>query len=234
MDPSTPQEKPKPPANSREVPVVILAGGSGTRMGTLDKCLLPFGQKTLLEQLKSVLLKQTSRLILNANGDAERFGHYQLEIVGDTLGADKGPLAGIASTMDYLVKHPREPQQSAEQESPRPEWLVSAPGDGPFIPADYSKQLLNAARLEEVDIVFCSSQDKQHFVSAIWSTALAPKLRTYLESGGRSVKQFIRQTPHRVLDFSANKQEIDPFFNINTHEDYQKALEYHQNRPTII
>ena len=52
---------------------VVLAGGKGTRIGNQDKGLLKINNKTLIEHAIERLSPQVADVIINANGDPNRF-----------------------------------------------------------------------------------------------------------------------------------------------------------------
>ena len=56
---------------------VVLAGGLATRMGGFDKGLLQLGQQTILDGVLERLNPQVDDIVLNVNGDVERFGSLQ-------------------------------------------------------------------------------------------------------------------------------------------------------------
>ena len=54
---------------------IVLAGGTSSRMGGGDKCLLPLGGRPLLDHVIERLRPQIGSLVINANDDAARFAH---------------------------------------------------------------------------------------------------------------------------------------------------------------
>ena len=73
-------------ASSKKVIGVLLAGGLARRMGGGDKCLRILAGRPLLDRLIDVVKPQVDIMILNANGDATRFAHYDLPVVADVIG----------------------------------------------------------------------------------------------------------------------------------------------------
>ena len=64
---------------------VVLAGGLATRMGGSDKGLLRLGQKTILDEVLERLHPQVDDVVLNVNGDVERFGSFGLPCITDSV-----------------------------------------------------------------------------------------------------------------------------------------------------
>ena len=95
-------------------------------MGGGDKCLKLLGGETLLSRIIGRVNPQISKLILNVNGDPERFSDYSLPIVKDVIGDFSGPLAGILTGMEWM-----------HENCPEIQWLATFPADAPFIPQDF-------------------------------------------------------------------------------------------------
>ena len=63
---------------------LILAGGQARRMGGADKAFLKLGGETLIERAIARARPQTGELIINANGDLERFASLGCEVILDS------------------------------------------------------------------------------------------------------------------------------------------------------
>ena len=201
------------------VPVggIILAGGQARRMGGGDKCLKLLSGQTLLSRIIGRVKPQISILILNANGNTERFLDYKLPTVSDVIGEFAGPLAGILTGMEWMRHHHQEV-----------EWLVSIPGDAPFIPQDFVMRCLKAAWRTGTDIICAKSAGRAHPVCALWKVKLADELRLAIERDG------IRKIDKWSSNYLVHHEEfptypIDPFFNINSEEDLLLAEAMDQN-----
>lgn len=193
-------------------------------MGSIDKCLLPLGQTTILQAIVDRLTPQASTLYLNANGDANRFAPYALPIIQDSVFSDAGPLTGVASSLLEL--------QTRETRTKYPEtsrWLLTVPGDSPFLPEDLTSHLLNAVDKTSADIAYAKTELEDHYVFALWSIDLLAALMDYLATGQRSVKEFIQAQDYQAVDFPLTDDKLDPFFNINTPEQLREA-EHHIHR----
>ena len=91
------------PANS-PIPAILLAGGQARRVGGGDKCLLPLAGRPLLAHVIARIQPQVAALVLNANGDPTRFAAFALPVIGDDIGGQPGPLAGILAGLDWAAK----------------------------------------------------------------------------------------------------------------------------------
>ena len=74
---------------------VLLAGGMARRMGGGDKSLLELEGQRILDWVISRARPQVDALVLNANGDPDRFRECNLPVASDVIGDFAGPLAGI-------------------------------------------------------------------------------------------------------------------------------------------
>lgn len=193
-------------------PCVILAGGRARRMGGIDKVLAPLGGRPMLTHLCDRLLPQAPALALNANGDPQRFDAFGLPVLPDGAFLDHGPLAGILAAMGW----------AAALGAGR---VVTVSCDCPFLPMDFVDRLMSAVADGTPVAVAATVVDAQsvvpHPTCAIWSTDLAPALRTALLIGKRRVLDFAdRHDAARVVFSGA---PFDPFLNINTAADLAQA-----------
>lgn len=186
---------------------LILAGGLSRRMGGGDKALVPLAGRTLLQRVTDRLAPQVETLVLNANGDAARFGST-LPIVPDAMPDHPGPLAGLLAGLDHVA-----------EQRPGAEWLLAVPGDCPFLPADLAARLF-AAR-GPAPAAFAASGGRRHPVVGLWRVAARGPLRHLLEGGERRVGRFAAAAGAVEVDWPV--EPYDPFFNINTPDDLDEA-----------
>src|SRR5579872_1194436 len=130
---------------------LILAGGLARRMGGGDKALINIGGRTILERTLSCIAPQCTGLVINANGDLARFAKFNIPVVADDVADFAGPLAGILAGLDWVTSH-----------APDIEWIVSVPGDCPFLPYDLVARL-HAARITQDKPLACArSRSDEH------------------------------------------------------------------------
>ena len=133
-------------SGSSSVSSSVSSIASSLDRNTLDKCLLSVGGKTILERIVSRLSSSDfSSSALNANGDLSRFSElsrkYGLDLVSDlspsvedtaspsspspeqSCNSLLGPLAGLLSSLRWA-------------RSCGSRWLLTVPGDCPFLPRD--------------------------------------------------------------------------------------------------
>ena len=179
---------------------VVLAGGRATRLGGVDKALLPLGGQAVLDMVVARLRPQVQTLAISANGDPARFSRFALPVLADEV-LGRGPLGGVLRGLGWAAG------QGAD-------WLLSVPGDTPFIPDDLAVRLAPGPAWAE-------SGERLHPLVALWPVACAPDLARWLvaHQSGR-VRSFGEAIGMRAETFEAAP---DPFHNINTAEDLAAA-----------
>jgi len=193
---------------------VILAGGLARRMGGGDKSLLSLGVSSrVLDQVIARLGAQVDQMVLNANGDPERFDEFGLPVVADSLDGFLGPLAGVLAGLDYAADHGFD-------------HIVSVAADTPFFPTDLVSALETASKHMDVPIALAATKIEggntvRHPTFGFWPVALREDLRSALQDGLRKVVLWTDQ--HGAETHVFDSGEIDPFFNINTPEDLELA-----------
>ena len=186
---------------------VLLAGGQSRRMGGGDKCLRPLGDRTILEHVIDRIRPQVGPLILNANGDPNRFQSYGLPVVADVVDGFAGPLAGVLTGLRW-----------AEINAPQCEWLLSVPTDAPFVPQNLATSLRQEISAQGAQLACATSRGRTHPVVALWPVALADALEQALV--GEDIRKIDRWTArYRLVEVSFDDTGVDPFFNANRPED---------------
>lgn len=190
---------------------VILAGGLSRRMGGGDKGLVAVAGQSMLAHVVARLRLQVGALVLNANGDPQRFASLGLPVVPDTVADFPGPLAGVLAGMRWAQLH-----------TPSATHIVTAPADAPLLPGDLVARLAAAVRAQPGAIAVAVSHGDMHPVIALWPLSLADDLEQALRDGMRQVRRFIDRHGAAPVAFGpvdVNGRAFDPFFNANTPED---------------
>jgi molybdenum cofactor guanylyltransferase len=192
---------------------LVLAGGLARRMGGGDKASIKIGRSTILDRVLSTLSGQCAGVIINANGDPARFADTGCEVIPDNVPDHPGPLAGILAGLDWLAAQDR-----------GIEWLLSVPGDCPFLPDDLVDRLHEARRKmgAGVPLACARSGEWRHPVVGLWPVALRDDLcKALTVEGLRKIEVFTAR--HGVAIAEWPVEPIDPFFNVNTPEDVARA-----------
>ncbi len=197
----------------------VLAGGLARRMGGGDKLRIRIGGATILERVLARLTPQCSRAIINANGDPARFADSDLPIVADSVPDFAGPLAGMLAGLDWAATN-----------APDTEWLVSVPGDCPFLPKDLLARLHEARLASGTPLACARSGEWRHPVVGLWPVRLREDLRRALLSEGlRKIELWTERHGVAIADWPG--APIDPFFNVNTPDDAKRAEEIAKQYP---
>jgi molybdopterin-guanine dinucleotide biosynthesis protein A len=190
---------------------VLLAGGLARRMGGGDKPLRMVGGKPLLVHVIDRLGSQCEALMLNANGEPDRFFAYGLPVVADSVEGFAGPLAGVLAGLDWAARHHKGVP-----------WLVSVAADTPFLPHDLVARLQAARQAEGATFACAASGGRTHPAIGLWPVEMRDELRRALvEEGVRKIDRFTSR--HRLAVVEWPVEPYDPFFNANAPEDLAQA-----------
>lgn len=185
---------------------LILAGGRGTRMGSIDKGLQRLDGKPMVAHVIDRLGPQVGSLIINANQNLDVYGGFGYPVWPDSLAGFAGPLAGLQSGMMHCTTP----------------LLVTAPCDSPFLPADLVKRLGSALNAAQADLAVAVTMEggrrQPQPVFCLLKTALLPRLDDYLQQGGRKVDAWYRSLAMVEVTFPDEMA----FRNINTLEELQQ------------
>ena len=157
---------------------VILAGGLARRMGGGDKATGLIAGRSMFDRVIARLAPQVSTIVLNANGDPDRFSELGLPIAPDGVADHPGPLAGVLAGMDW----------AAERGATH---ILTVAADTPFFPADLGARLAPALG-PDAPIALAATPDPKrglarHPTFGLWPVSLADDLRGALKDGVRKV-----------------------------------------------
>jgi molybdopterin molybdotransferase len=190
---------------------LILAGGRGTRMGRVDKGLMPFRGATLVSHVMARLGPQVGAVIVNANQNLPAYAKLGAPVFADELGGFAGPLAGVQTGLRHAATA----------------YLVTAPCDSPFLPADLVSRLAEALEAQDADVAVAVTLEAEaggnmakqdHPVFCLMKTTVLPQLNAYLQEGGRRMGGWFG--PLRVVEVLF--EDAAAFRNINTLDDLHR------------
>ena len=196
---------------------LLLAGGQSRRMGGGDKALRPLGGRPLLQRVIDRMRPQVAALVLNANGDPARFAGFGIPVVADSIPDFAGPLAGILAGLDW-----------AAAQRPDCPMIASVATDAPFLPENLVSNLHQGMAAEGAELACAASAGQPHPVIGLWPVRLRDDLRRALvEEGVRKVDVWTSRYRLATVPFPELSLEdgsaIDPFFNANRPEDFDRA-----------
>jgi molybdopterin-guanine dinucleotide biosynthesis protein A len=190
---------------------VILAGGLSRRMGGGDKSMLLLGGQPILNYVVDLAQAQVDTVLLNVNGDAQRFAAFELPVQADIVPDFAGPLAGVVSAMAW-----------AKQHKPSATHIITMAADTPFFPADYVSRMTKQIQLGGQRLACASYGGRTQPVFGLWPVDLFDDLyRAIVEEDMRKVDRFT--APYGVADVTFDELIDNPFFNVNRPEDLSLA-----------
>lgn len=193
---------------------ILLAGGLSRRMGGGDKNRLLLNGKPILTHVIDRVRPQVSSLVLNANGDPERFAQFGLPVAADVVDGHAGPLAGILTGMDWAARN-----------VPACRWIATFPTDAPFLPTDLVEKLFAELSRQDAELACAVSDGRTHPPIAVWSVGLREALRTaMLEEDMRKIDRWTAR--HDIVHVEFDAAGVDPFFNVNKPENLEEAERY--------
>lgn len=206
------------------IPTVILAGGQSLRLrlNGKRKWQLPFGQLSLLDYIIKRLSQQTDLIVMNIQySDSKLLPPLKYPIIYDNTDTTgkiqiKGPLAGLISSLQWA------------RENSYP-WVATIPCDTPFFPDNLLSVLSSHVSEHSALAAIAQHNDQHHAVFGVWSTELYDKLiSSVVHDNVRAIGKWaaLHATAITFPSHQQNFYIIDPFFNINTLNDYQQALSY--------
>jgi molybdopterin-guanine dinucleotide biosynthesis protein A len=176
---------------------VVLAGGQGRRMGTVDKGLVPLNGRPMVQHVLDRFAPQVDDILINANQNLERYAGFGFPVVPDDVGGFAGPLAGLHAGMTRAT---------------RP-LVCTVPCDSPFLPRDLVARLHVALRRDDAQLAVARTFDQPHPVFALVRRDVLPDLAAFLAGGGRKIDAWYADLSVTEVAFD---DEADAFRNINT------------------
>ena len=191
--------------SNAKITALILAGGRGSRMGSVDKGLQAFDGKPMVAHVLERIAPQVDDIIINANRSLAHYATFGYRVIPDEIDGYAGPLAGL---------------QVGLLNATTP-LVVTAPCDSPFMPLDLVARLFAAFEKAHADLAVAKTHHQAHPVFCLLKRDLEPHLRAFLATGQRKIDQWYATL--KVVEVSFDDEAL-AFQNINTREELN-ALE---------
>ena len=179
---------------------VILAGGQGRRMGTVDKGLRELRGKAMAAWVIERFAPQVDEVLINANQNLDVYAQFGYRVVPDEIGGFAGPLAGLQRGLNE-ASHPL---------------VATSPCDTPFLPADLVARLHAALEADAAQLAVARTGDQPHPVFCVCRRDVLPHLTAFLQQGGRKIDAWYATL--KVVEVAFDDQP-GAFSNINTPEE---------------
>ena len=193
---------------------VVLAGGKSQRFGE-DKSQVKLADKLLIDYILSEIQDEFNELLIISNNSIEFQKSEKISVIND-FKKDLGPLGGVLSAMKWVKDNNKAYQ-----------WISTFPTDTPFFKNKILKDFFKSIHPEESKLFFIKSNNTRHNIFGLWSLDLINKLEEDLDRGERKVEAWANIVGVKTINMEFEKN--DPFFNINTKEDLEKAKENFEN-----
>ncbi len=190
---------------------LILAGGRGSRMGSVDKGLQFFKSKPMVAHVLTRIQPQVDEILINANRSIAEYAAFGHRVIPDAIDGFAGPLAGLHIGMTHAA-HPL---------------VATVPCDSPFLPLDLIARLSAAMQKSNADLAVAKTFDQPHPVFCLVKTSLAPHLQAFLESGQRKIDKWTATL--KIVEVQFDDEEA-AFSNINTIDELKS---FEQSPPQI-
>jgi len=188
------------------IAAAILSGGKASRLGGIAKGnLVVHNNKTIIQHLlDEIKISDIHDTIIVAN-EVAAYENYNVPIVAD-LWRDIGPLAGIASAVDYYIK--KQPQYTA---------ILILPCDLPNITSTEISKLVKAFYFYQKPIVFAATaENKLHPLCAVINCNILPQLKYAITKKHYKIRYIWHILGAATVIFQHKKN----FHNINSDEDF--------------
>lgn len=192
--------------SAEQITGLILAGGRAQRMGGIDKGLIPFHQKPLIEATIQRLKAQVGPILINANRNITKYAVYGYPVIMDETPDFSGPLAGFLMGL----KNCKTP------------YLLTTPCDSPLFPEDLATKLASELEQANLDLVYASSKEADGKVWAqpvfcLMRANLQDSLISFLDKGDLKIDRWFKELKSGTVIFD----NAQAFANANTPEELQ-------------
>ena len=179
---------------------VVLAGGQGRRMGSVDKGLVVLDGRPMVRYVLERFAPQVDEVLINANRHQEEYAALGHRVISDAIGGFAGPLAGLHVALGHAAHA----------------LVATVPCDSPFLPADLVSRLRAALEARNAQLAVARTFEQPHPVFALVKKDVLPHLSRFLDAGGRKIDAWYATLSAIEVAFD---DEADAFRNINTAEE---------------
>ena len=200
--------------NHNNILGVVLAGGKSQRFGQ-DKSQVKLEGKLLIDYILSEIIGEFSETLIIANEKISFMSSNNISVTKD-FKSGLGPLGGVLTAMKWI-----------KEKNKKYKWISTFPSDTPFFTKKELKFFYENINIDESKLFFIKSEETRHNIFGLWSLDLIDQLEKDLLRGERKVEVWANSIG--VSTVNINYKKLDPFFNINTKQDLEKAVKIMNN-----
>ena len=193
---------------------VVLAGGKSQRFGE-DKSQVKLHGKILIDYILTEIIDQFNEILIVTNNHIKFNNSHKISVTKDVI-EGQGPLGGVLTAMKWIKNNNKNYK-----------WISTFPSDTPFFTKRELKIFYENIDIEKDKLFFIKNKNTRHNIFGLWSLDLLDKLELDLKKGERKVEVWANSVDVKIVDVDFD--EKDPFFNINTKEDLEKAYKMMEN-----
>ena len=193
---------------------VVLAGGKSQRFGQ-DKSQVKLQNKLLIDYILKEIVDEFEETLIIANEPIKFMQSKNISVTKD-FKSGLGPLGGVLTAMKWIKKNHKKYQ-----------WISTFPSDTPFFTKKELKYFYKKIKINESKLFFIKSEETRHNIFGLWSLELMDQLEADIMRGERKVEVWANSIGVNTVNIDYKKP--DPFFNINTKEDFDEAIKVIKN-----
>ena len=193
---------------------VVLAGGKSQRFGQ-DKSQVKLQDKLLIDYILSEIIDEFNETLIVANEKINFMSSNNISITKD-FKSGLGPLGGVLTAMKWI-----------KENNKKYKWISTFPSDTPFFKKKELKFFYENININSSKLFFIKSNETRHNIFGLWSLDLMDKLEKDILRGERKVEVWANSIGVSTVNIKYKK--VDPFFNINTKQDLEKAFKIMNN-----
>ena len=193
---------------------VVLAGGKSQRFGQ-DKSQVKLHNQLLIDYILKEIVSEFKETLVIANQPINFMKSKNISVTKD-FKSGVGPLGGVLTAMKWI-----------KQNNKNYEWISTFPSDTPFFTKKELKHFYKKIIIDKSKLFFMRSKNTRHNIFGLWSIELMDQLEADIIKGERKVEVWANSIGVNIIDI--DYKEPDPFFNINTKEDLEKAIKIIKN-----
>ncbi len=187
------------------IPCVLFAGGKSSRMGE-DKSLLPFAHSKSLAQYQYMRLKEIFSDVYISTKETAKFDHINAKFIEDAFAPEvHAPTVGFVSIFMQL-------------KTENAVFVLSV--DTPFVTKEVIKKLLKS-KISDYDAVIVRTPGGIHPLCGIYSRTLLKPMMEMIKNDNHKLNALLKRSNVHYVDI----EDEDLLMNINTQDEYKKALD---------